>query len=134
MHESIIPQEVPTFVFDDDGDFIPCVGTTLEDLIRSAAKVTKIRVGSETGKITAAMRNLTSSLQAVRRCSGDDDFSHLCCAASEAHGEVRRNSRMRVLTGRSPDEATLILIFALPWIGECFVQAQTAARQQPSLN
>jgi hypothetical protein len=57
MRENMTPQEVPTFIFDDDGDFIPCVGTTLEDLILSAAKVTKIRVGSETGRNTRAMGN-----------------------------------------------------------------------------
>jgi hypothetical protein len=53
---------------------------------------------------------------------------------SEAYGELRRNARMRVLTGRSPDESTLILVFASPWVGECIAQVQTAARQQPSLN
>jgi hypothetical protein len=127
MHESMIPQELPTFIFDDDGDLISCVGTTLENLILSAAKVTRIRVGTQTGKLTTAMRDLTKSLQAVRRCAGDDDFSHLSCAASDAYGEVRRNSRMRVLTGLSPDESTLILIFAAPWVGECIVQARTAA-------
>jgi hypothetical protein len=127
MHECIISQELPTLIFDDDGDFISCVGTTLEDLVLSAAKATRIRVGTETGRITTAMRNLTKSLQAVRRCSGDDDTSHLCCEVSKAYDEVRRNSRMRVLTGLSPDESTLILIFASPWVGECLVQARTAA-------
>jgi hypothetical protein len=112
MHESMIPQELPTFIFDDDGDFISCAGTTLENLTPSAAKAKRIRVGTQTGRITTAMRDLTKSLQALRQCSGDDDFSHLSCTASEAYGEVRRNSRMRVLTGLSPDESTLILIFA----------------------
>ena len=56
------------------------------------------------------------------RCMAHSSFSHLCCAASEAYGEVRRTSRMRVLSGLSPDESTLILIFASPWTGECTEQ------------
>ena len=134
MRESMTLQEVSTVIFDDDGDFITCVGTTLEDLILLAAKVTKIRVGSETGRNTRAMRTLANLLQAVRRCAGDDDFSHLCCGVSEAYGEVRRNARMRVLTGLSPDESTLILVFASPWVCECVAQVQTTAPQQPSVN
>jgi hypothetical protein len=134
MRENMTLQEVPTFIFDDDGDFITCVGTTLEDLILSAAKVTKIRVESETDKITRAMGNLANLLHAVRRCTGADDFSHLCCEVSEAYSEVRKNARMRVLTGLSPDESTLILVFASPWVGECIAQVQTAAPQQPSVN
>ena len=127
MRENTTPQELPAFIFDDDGDLLTCIGTTLEDLILSAAKVTKNRVESETGKITRAMGNLANLLHAVRRCTGDDDFSHLCCEVSEVYGEVRRNARMRILTGLSPDESTLILIFTSPWVGECIVQARTAA-------
>ena len=133
MRESMNQQDLSTFIFDDDGDFITCVGTTLDDLIQSAAKVTKIRVGSETGRTTTAMRNLANLLQAVRRCSGDDDFSHLCCEISEAYWEVRRSARMRVLTGHSPDESTPILVFTAPWVGECVAQVQTATPQRPSL-
>jgi hypothetical protein len=134
MHNSMVLQELPTFVFDEDGDLIPCHGTALDDLVQSAASVSKIRVGSQNGKITTAMRELAGALQAIRRCREDDDFSHLCCAATEAYGEIRKNLRMRVLTGLSPDESTLVVVFASPWIGECLVRAKTGTPQPPALN
>lgn len=76
------------------------------------------------------MRNLTGILESVRRCTGGE-FPQVCCDVSDAYKELRKDSRMRVLTGPSPDELTPVAVFAEPWVGECLVEAKTAAPQPP---
>lgn len=79
------------------------------------------------------MRKLTGILQSIRCCT-EGEFPHVCGDVSDAYNEVQKGSRMRVLTGRTPDESTLIAVFAEPWVGQCLAEAKTSAPQSPTLN
>jgi hypothetical protein len=131
MQDSMNTQQVPTVVFDDGGDSIFCHGSTLADLIKSAASVNEIQVGTLAGRITMPMWTFIRSLEAIREFAGGDDFPFLCCAASDAYDELRSNSRLRVLSGLSPDESALFLVFASPGRRASIAQAKTGNQERP---
>lgn len=125
--------QTPIIEFDQDGDLIQCKCSSLEDLILRTATVTEVRARRHGGKLDAAMKKVVDRLYSMAsgRCSamdGEEPFGFMCCAISDAYAEVRECSRMQVLTGLSPDEATLFVIFAPPSIHACVAQADVSGR------
>lgn len=131
MQHSMNSQQMPTIVFDDGGDSILCHDTTLAHLTKSAASVSKIRVGTQVGEITMPMWDFIRALEAIRAFTQGDHFPHLCCEVSEAYNKLRSSSRLRLLSALSPDESTLFLVFASPGVRDCIVQAKPEADKRP---
>lgn len=120
--------QTPMIVFDEGGDFIQCKRSSLEDLVLSTADVTEVRARRHGGKLDAAMKKIVDHLYAMASgarsaAEGEESFEFMCCAISDAYAEVRECSRMHILTGLSPDTATLFVIFAPPSIHACIVRA-----------
>jgi hypothetical protein len=124
-------QQMLTIVFDDGGDSILCQDTTLAHLTKSAALVSQIRVGTLVREVTMPMWEFIRALEAIREFTRGDHFPHLCCDVSDAYDELRSSSRLRVLSGLSPDESTLFLVFASPGRRACIAQAKTGNQERP---
>jgi hypothetical protein len=69
MHESMIPQELPTFILDDDGDFISCVGTTAAIAIGKRSRISHWLVHPALGASPTQAAISPTSLSIVRAIS-----------------------------------------------------------------
>lgn len=113
-----------TVTFDEGGQPVSLTPTTLEELIRSADGVTRVRAHREGGALTAPMRDVVNGLYDLSSCPADSEdlpFQYRCHDVQKAYDQVLDTSRMHILAGCHG--SALLVVFAPFSIRSCIALA-----------
>jgi hypothetical protein len=113
-----------TVTFDEDGQPVSLTPLTLEELIRSAEGVTRVRAKRNGGALTAPMHDVVNGLYDLSYCPADSEdlpFQYRCHDVQKAYNQVLDASRMHILAGCHG--SALLVVFAPFSIRSCIALA-----------